>query len=93
MKLRGTNYKTLLKNARELHKYNIDISFSELEAHALCGGDLNNITQALLLLKEKRITVNLKELFALDLAGKDVIECARKSYGNNFYNPFKNQKA
>ncbi|QEG41644.1 SigmaW regulon antibacterial [Roseimaritima ulvae] len=57
-----------------------DLTTRALEAHALAGGNVQQVTRALIAAKKaKTISLTFKEATAIDLAGRDVLESVQTS--------------
>jgi uncharacterized protein YqfA (UPF0365 family) len=89
MIMRKAKPSIIINNLIKLKLNNIDINPNSLEAHYLAKGNVDKITEGLILVNKKGINANYLRLAALDLAGQDVIECINKSKGNELYNPYK----
>lgn len=57
-----------------------DLTTRSLEAHALAGGNVQQVIRALIAARKARtISLNFKEAAAIDLAGRDVLESVQTS--------------
>ena len=55
------------------------INISELEAHYLAGGNVNNVVDALIAAQKANIELTFEMATAIDLAGRDVLEAVQVS--------------
>jgi len=60
-------------------KAGIDLSTNELEAHYLAGGNVMNVTHALIAADKANLGLNFQRAAAIDLAGRDVLDAVRTS--------------
>ena len=71
---------TLIVDARiQLIKAGIELGTDDLEAHYLAGGNVINVTHALIAADKAGIELTFKRAAAIDLAGRDVLEAVRTS--------------
>lgn len=60
-------------------KAGLDINRDKLEAHYLAGGNIFNVTTALIAAKKANIALNFDTAAGIDLAGRDVLEAVQTS--------------
>lgn len=60
-------------------KAGLDIGSDQLEAHFLAGGNVSNVTTALIAADKARISLSFQKAAAIDLAGRDVLEAVKMS--------------
>jgi len=60
-------------------KAGLNISINDLEAHYLAGGNVVNVTNAMISADKANIPLPLKRAAAIDLAGRDVLAAVRMS--------------
>lgn len=60
-------------------KAGLDLSYDELEAHFLAGGNVQLVVQALISARKAGITLNFQRATAIDLAGRNVLEAVQMS--------------
>ena len=60
-------------------KAGLNLNLSELEAHFLAGGHVENVVEALIAAEKARIPLTFERAAAIDLAGRDVLEAVQMS--------------
>jgi uncharacterized protein YqfA (UPF0365 family) len=60
-------------------KAGLEVEINELEAHYLAGGNVVNVTNALIAAQKANIGLNFTRAAAIDLAGRDVLEAVKMS--------------
>ena len=78
MKFRKTDPTEIIRNKIMLQKTSIDVSIHQLEAHKMAGGNLANVTSAMIKAKIHNIDLEFKKASAADLEGYDVLEEVKK---------------
>ncbi|MCH8569253.1 MAG: flotillin-like FloA family protein [Balneolales bacterium] len=79
MTFRKTNTSDFFKGLSGFQKNVIDVDVAMLEAHYLADGDLLNCLNSFLYAKENGLDIDLYKIFAIDLAGKNVIESLKEA--------------
>lgn len=80
MSFRQVKIGLIVKSKIVLAQAGIDgIQTSELEAHYLAGGDLENVVLATVAASRSGIDLNFERALAIDLAGRDVLEAVQTS--------------
>lgn len=88
MNFRKTKPRLICQSLITLKMNSIEVKSDQLEALYLGGGDVQNITDALILDKVKSTNIGFAVLFSYELAGINSLECVEKSTPENIYNPF-----
>ncbi len=60
-------------------KAGLKLSIDEIETHAMAGGNIENVTSALIAAKSAGLNLTNEEAKAIDLAGRDVLSAVRNS--------------
>jgi uncharacterized protein YqfA (UPF0365 family) len=55
-----------------------DVTYQELEAHCLAGGNIENVIHALVMAKKANIDLTFQLASTFDLAGKDVVQAVKE---------------
>lgn len=79
--IRETLIKDVIQAACQVKKEGLNLSFSDIEAHHLAGGNILDLVEAVTLAKKHRINVEFIELSTFDLGGlgaKEAVEFAIK---------------
>lgn len=71
-RLRGLHPEYIVDCMITLWNAGIKVPMADLEAHALCEGDLGAVTDALVSAEKADLGVGFREVAAIDLAGRDV---------------------
>ena len=79
MKLRRVRASKIIYPLIKATKANVKINISELEAHYLAGGNVNNVVDALIAAQKANIELTFEMATAIDLAGRDVLEAVQVS--------------
>ena len=80
MSLRQVKIELIVKSKIMLAQAGIDgIQTSELEAHYLAGGDLENVVHAVVAANRSGIDLNFDRALAIDLAGRNFLEAVQTS--------------
>lgn len=78
MRIRKAPIKEIIFSLITLSKAGIEMDINTLETHALAGGNLVNVTKALIKVKSLNITIEPKDLMAQDLAGNNLTQYIAK---------------
>jgi len=73
-RLRGLRPEYLVDCMITLWNAGIKVPMADLEAHALCGGNLGAVTDAVVSAEKADLGVSFRELAAIDLAGRNVVD-------------------
>lgn len=80
MSLRKIPYRLIVACRITLFKAGIkDVTVSDLETHAMAGGNVANVVAAFIAADKANITLNWKQATAIDLAGRDILEAVKTS--------------
>ncbi len=79
MKLRRLQYRQLVDVYIRASKAGLNIDISELESHAMAGGNVSNVVNALISAHSANIELSLQSAKAIDLAGRDVLNAVKVS--------------
>ncbi len=77
MGLRNSDVQSVVRYRIMAKKANIDIAAASLEAHALAGGNANNVICALIAARKINIELSFDHACAIDLAGRDVFDAVK----------------
>lgn len=75
--------KDIVDSLIQCTKAGVKITATDLETHALAGGDVKALTRALIKARLENIDVTYHELAAQDLAGNDLMEFLNKAKSMN----------
>jgi uncharacterized protein YqfA (UPF0365 family) len=73
-RLRGLRPEYLVDCMITLWNAGIEVPMADLEAHVLCGGNLEAVTDAVVSAEKADLGVSFRDLAAIDLAGRNVID-------------------
>lgn len=79
MRLRRVPPATVVTARISAVKAGLDISINDLEAHYLAGGNVINVTNAMISADKANIPLPFKRAAAIDLAGRDVLAAVKMS--------------
>ena len=79
MRLRKVSPHVIVRNLIASTKAGLHLNASELEAHYLAGGDVRNVTNALISANKANLPLTFEKAAAIDLAGRDVLEAVKMS--------------
>lgn len=79
MRLRRVPPATVVTARISAVKAGLDISVNDLEAHYLAGGNVVNVTNAMISADKANIPMPFKRAAAIDLAGRDVLAAVKMS--------------
>ena len=79
MRLRRVAPSMIVQPMIKATKAGLDINISELEAHYLAGGDINQGIDALIAAQRANIDLEFEQAAAIDLAGRNVFEAVQVS--------------
>lgn len=79
MKLRKVPIATIVDARIRGVKAGLDLSSDLLEAHYLAGGNVHNVTQALIAADKANIDLTFQKSAAIDLAGRNIVEAVATS--------------
>src|SRR5687768_4767154 len=79
MRLRRVPPSTIVTARISAVKAGLDISVNDLEAHYLAGGNVVNVTNAMISADKANIPMPFKRAAAIDLAGRDVLAAVKMS--------------
>jgi uncharacterized protein YqfA (UPF0365 family) len=79
MRLRRVPPSTVVTARISAVKAGLDISINDLEAHYLAGGNVVNVTNAMISADKANIPMPFKRAAAIDLAGRDVLAAVKMS--------------
>lgn len=74
MRLRRVDPRLVVDCMIRLRKAGVEVRCGALEAHILSGGDLANVTDAMISAEKASLGFSFQQLAAIDLAGRDVQE-------------------
>ncbi len=77
MKIRKVDAQAVIKAAVLLKQAGINIDLPNLEGHWLAGGNVEKVASAMVKAKEVGIDYNFNRFTAIDLAGRDVLQCVK----------------
>ena len=73
MKMRGVDYKNIVRAYMVAKKAGLDVSILAFEKHKSAGGDVHAVAEALVFASEMSLDISAQEIMKLDLAGKDIV--------------------
>lgn len=73
MRLRRVAPRLVVDCMIRLRKAGVEVRSGELEAHVLAGGDLSNVTEAMISAEKASLGFSFQQLAAIGLAGRDVL--------------------
>ena len=80
MFFRKVNSMLIVRCYIKLHKAGLsNVVIDELESHAMAGGNVENVVDALIAANKANIQLSFKQASAIDLAGRNVLEAVRMS--------------
>ena len=79
MRLRKVSPHIIVRNLIAATKAGLHLNASELEAHYLAGGNVTNVTNALISANKANLPLTFEKAAAIDLAGRDVLEAVKMS--------------
>jgi uncharacterized protein YqfA (UPF0365 family) len=79
MRLRRVPPTTVVTARISAVKAGLDLSVNDLEAHYLAGGNVMNVTNAMISADKANIPLPFKRAAAIDLAGRDVLAAVKMS--------------
>lgn len=79
MRLRKVNPGEIIRPLISATKAGIDLDISQMEAHVLAGGRVQQVVSALISADRANIALPWQRATAIDLAGRDVLEAVRVS--------------
>ncbi len=79
MRLRRVSPDYIVHNLISLSHAGVDASPGDLEAHVLAGGDLQAVIDAVIAADKADLGVGFREVAAIDLAGRDVVDAVNTS--------------
>ena len=79
MKLRKVDPAVILSAYVKCRRAELDIDLTYLEVHYLAGGDVDKVTEALVIAKSGGLALNLEKASAIDLVGRDVVETVKSA--------------
>jgi len=79
MRLRKVSPHVIVRNLIASTKAGLKLNASELEAHYLAGGNVTNVTNALISANKANLPLTFEKAAAIDLAGRDVLEAVKMS--------------
>ena len=74
IRLRGLEPKFICHHIVALRKAGINVGAESLETHVLSGGNLNNVTEALISANKAGLEYSFDQIAAIELAGRDVVD-------------------
>lgn len=77
MTLRKINPARVVSCKISLAKAGVDVETADMEAHVLCGGNLEAVTDALIAAHKAELGMDFRRLAAIALAGRDVVDGVR----------------
>lgn len=77
LKLRKVNASLIVNCYINAKKAGVEITLNDLETHLLAGGNIEKLTEALIVAKTSKVSLNVETAKALDLANKDVIKAVK----------------
>lgn len=72
MMLRRTPVLRVVRCVKKAEAEGIDLDIYQIEAHSLCGGNIEAVTDGLIFAKQNGVDANWMTLCALDLSGRDI---------------------
>ena len=78
MKIRKVDAHTIIKSAVLLKQAGINIDILNLESHWLAGGNVEKVASAMVEAQKSGIDYNFNRFTAIDLAGRDVLQCVKE---------------
>ena len=95
MKIRRIELMPIINAAAIFQKAGINIDLIDIESQYLAGGHVENLAKAFAVAKKANIDTNFKQLAAIDLCGRDVLqsvkECLEPIVFNSDYVSFKSR--
>ena len=95
MRIRHIEIMPIINSAAIFHKAEINIDISDIEMQYLAGGHVENLAKAFAIAKKANIDTSFKQLAAIDLCGRDVLqsvkECLEPVVFNSDYVSFKSR--
>ncbi len=79
MRLRRVNPTQIVLPLIKANKAGLEVNTDQLEAHYLAGGNVDRVIDALIAAQRAQISLTLQRAFAIDLAGRDVLEAVQMS--------------
>jgi uncharacterized protein YqfA (UPF0365 family) len=79
MRLRKVPPVTIIRPKIMAEKAGLEVGINELEAHYLAGGNVSNVTNALIAAQKANLGLTFARAAAIDLAGRDVLEAVKMS--------------
>lgn len=79
MKLRKVDYKKIVNLYILARKAGIKIYDSEIEAHLMAGGNVEQVINALIAAHSAKLDLSIEQAMAIDLAGRDVVKAVQTS--------------
>ncbi len=79
MRLRKVKPSAIVLTRINAVKAGLNISINDLEAHYLAGGNVIQVTRALIAANKANIPLSFKQATAIDLAGRNVLEAVQTS--------------
>lgn len=86
MKIRKADPYEIINSAILLKKNGINVNIDQLEMHYLGTGSPKLISQALVLAKENNIDVSFNTISAIDLAGRNPVNCVKECIKEHILN-------
>ena len=95
MRLRSIELMPIINAAAIFHKAGLNIDLIEIESQYLAGGHVEKLAKAFAVAKKANIDTSFKQLAAIDLCGRDVLqsveECLEPVVFNSDYVSFKSR--
>ena len=79
MRLRRVSPTQIVLPLIKANKAGLDVNTDQLEAHYLAGGNVDKVIDALIAAHRAQINLTLQRAFAIDLAGRNVLEAVQMS--------------
>lgn len=79
MRLIGVPAGTIVANLVRSRKAGLAITLDELQSHVLAGGNIDNVTLAMIAAQRAQIPLEWQRAAAIDLAGRNVLEALQMS--------------
>jgi uncharacterized protein YqfA (UPF0365 family) len=79
MRLRRVSPTQIVLPLIKANKAGLAVNTDQLEAHYLAGGNVDRVIDALIAAQRAQISLTLQRAFAIDLAGRDVLEAVQMS--------------
>ncbi|MDR2006965.1 MAG: flotillin-like protein FloA [Acidaminococcales bacterium] len=79
MRLRRVSPTQIVLPLIKANKAGLDVNTDQLEAHYLAGGNVDKVIDALIAAHRAQISLTLQRAFAIDLAGRNVLEAVQMS--------------